>query len=477
MSTFAFSGSSSTSSFLDTKNAYNINYSSYGSSGGTAVAISANLATVGLGTDTNSSIRGPASANGLVGLRPTLGLVSRTGILPYTIERDTGGPMTRTISDLAILLDFIVGYDENDSITENIRNKIPDSYTNYLNTDGLKNKNIGIINGFIESNPNSSISVLNKADDNMKNLIEIAIEDMENKGANIIYIDNFYTNELHNLYNNTLDGFTFCDDLNNYLTDLSPNNRIKNFNDLMNDGRYIYSISDYSKHCNNSRDSYFYKTTLPQNKEEYTNYVLNIMENYNIDAFAYPTFKTKINTIENKNIDSGSTSHSISPTTGFPSITVPMGYDNDGLPYGLQFAAKSFEEGKLIEIAYAYEQATKHRISPTIAPSLYSVSNNTFTLINKIENAFNIDITKYTIESIDSLIQSIKNAKNFLGNYNDTEDNIDNLLLDLNTSINNLELKKENIKYEITNYHIIITNIIIIIGIIFFIIYKKKKKH
>lgn len=452
MSNFAFSGSSSISSFYTTKNAYNLKYSSYGSSGGTAVAVAANLATIGLGTDTNSSIRGPAAVNNLVGLRPTMGLVSRTGILPYTLERDISGPITRTVTDLAILLDYISGYDKNDKVTSKSINKIPNTYTKYLKEDGLNGVKVGIIKDFITSNPNSNIPVLKYSSPEVEKLMENAIKEMEALGAEIIYIENFYTNKLNALYNSSLDGYMFCHDLNQYLSNLDPNNRIKNFQDLLNDSRYVYSISGYGSYCsNNIRTGSKYEKLL-NNKKKYEEYVKTKMNEYDIDVFAYPTIKTKPVTIANStSIVNATTSHTIAPTIGWPSINVPLGFDRDGLPYGLQFTSEPFTEGNLIAMAYAYEQKTNHRKPPSIAPNLYKVPTEITLLLQEVKKVNKLNLKEYTKESVNNLNSNLDKVKNYISNYNDSTEDPNMLLTNLNNKVNQLEKNKTMKLYNLIN--------------------------
>ncbi len=441
MSTFSFSGSRSISSFGETLNAYNLNYSSYGSSGGTAVAVAANLAVVGIGTDTNSSVRGPAAANNLFGLRPTTGLVSRDGMLPFALERDTAGPMARTVTDLAILLDYIVGEDLSDITT----NKNPAiTYTNYLNKNGLNGLNIGIIKDFIQSNKSSNIPVLRYYDNQIKKLMDKSINTMKDLGANIIYIDNFYTQELHDLYYNSLDGYMFCYDANIYFSKLDPNNRIKTFQDLVNDGRYPVNLSAYQNHCNkNPRTSPSYNNLL-NNKEQYRDYIEKIMQKYDIDAFAYPTLKKELIQANNNSsqIRAG-TSYTISSTIGFPSINIPIGFDENGLPYGMEMTSRPFTEGMLIAMAYAFESVTDNRKSPSIAPNLYKIPDEVLQLIKQIDYAQNYNNSKkYTQESIDDLKHHLNIAKNYLKNYSTKDENPNRILLNLNNSIKNLEIIK-----------------------------------
>lgn len=481
MSSFALIGYASISSYATTRNAYNVDYSSYGSSGGTAVAVASNLAVVGLGTDTNSSVRGPSSANNIVGLRPTYGLISRTGILPYASDRDTAGPMTRTVTDLATLLDFIVGTDEDDPVTKNADINIPKTYTSYLNKDGLKGKKIGIINDFTSANSSSSIPVLKYYYSGIKKLVDKAIADLNDAGAEIIYIDNFYTNYLNNLFSNSLDGFTFCYDLNNYFDGIKES-KIKSFNDLVKDGRLGTSISEYGAFCSyNPRETNGYETIL-SNKEKYKKYVQDIIDKYALDAFAYPSLKNKLITAYDSSSQVGaSTSHTIAPTIGYPSIVVPMGFD-EGLPYGLEITSEPYTEGKLIGMAYAYEQVSKNRKEPSISPSLYDVPEDVTKLISKVEYVEEkINLNDYTKKSSNNLSIAFNDAKTYLTDCNNSKLDPSLLLLDLNDSIN--ELKKTSIIEKflsglllmITNYIIEFIAIAVIIILIFCrLIFKKK---
>lgn len=461
MSNFAFSGSSSCSSFYTTKNAYNLEYSSYGSSGGSAVAVAANLSAIGLGTDTNSSLRGPAAVNNIVGLRPTMGLVSRTGILPYTRERDIGGPLTRTVTDLAIILDYIVGYDEKDEITKTSINKIPDSYTSYLKKGNLKGIKIGVIKDFISKNPHSNLDLLKYYDSSVNTLMQTAINDLISLEAEIIYVENFYTSKLYNLYNSCLDGYFFCSDFNNYLETLDPNNRIKSFNDLVNDGRYLYNLNGYKNYCNDNIRTQSNYQTLLKNKQKYENYIESKMLEYNVDVFAYPTLKTKPLTLkEINNPLNTNTSHVIAPTIGWPSLNVPLGFDENELPYGLQFTGKPFTEGNLIEIGYAYEQKTKHRKPPAIAPSLYEIPPLVNTLLTKLQAISNLDLNQYTLTTSSKLKNIYNEGQNYIINYNTTKQNLTSLITNLEKALNNLEKKQPK---TFNYYYLLFLSIILII--------------
>ncbi len=450
MSEFAFSALNSKSSYGHVYNAFNIDYTPYGSSGGSAVSVAASLASLGLGTDTNSSIRLPSSANNVVGLRPTYGLVSLNGIVAYDITRDTVGPITKSVAENALLLTIIANNDID--------------YTNYLNKDGLKDKNIGVIKDFIEKQ-DSSLRILNSYYKEVDKLTKNAIEVMKNKGANIIYIEDFYSLYYDSLYHKSVLGISMCYQFNKYIKNTSS--KIKSFEDLLNKGGYIQPLSGYNSNCySDITKSDYYKEKL-NSKQEFSDYIDKIMEKYDLDIFLYPSSKVRTLTMKEMNSRTTSACYTIAPMTGMPAITVPMGFDSNKLPYGLELVAKQNNEQVLYEIAYSYEQETKFNKNPDIAPNLYTIPDN-ITKLMKYNEKEKIYKNLYTKESYNVYLEAIKDIKTYFTHYNEEAEERINILIE------KYESAVRGLKFHSYIYYIFGVLIIIFI---FSRLFKKKKRR
>jgi amidase len=356
MAEWAFSPLRTESSIAGiTRNPYDLERVPAGSSGGTAAAVAANFGTVGLGTDTGNSIRGPSSHCCLVGIRSTMGLTSRDGIVPLYLRNDIGGPMARTVEDAVKILEVIAGYDPSDPITEKSKDLGPFLYTSFLRKDGLKGARIGVFRYYTEKDT---------AAPQIKGLFDRAVEDMRAQGAEIV--DSFVIPDFEALTKNI-----WCDmfrhDLNQYLASLDGYAPYKNLFEIVNTGHYSPYIERRLKRA----------LEVPQEKEvacldvysepkniEFRGIILKAMEEQHLDAIIYPTWSNPPRKIDDNQSPAGDNSQLIPPHTGFPAITVPMGFTSEGLPTGIQIVGKLFEEAVIIRIAYAYEQATKHRKAP-----------------------------------------------------------------------------------------------------------------
>jgi amidase len=343
-----------------TRNPYDLESVPAGSSGGTAAAVAANLGAVGLGTDTGNSIRGPSSHNALVGIRSTMGLTSRDGIIPLYSRNDVGGPMARTVEDAVRVLEVIAGYDPADSITEASRGKIPKNYTQFLKKNGLKGARLGVFRRYIDA-PTT--------DPQIKTLVAKAIEDLKAQGA--VIVDPF---DLQNYDELTKDIWcnSFHYDVNNYLASLGEKGKYKNLAAIVESGLYSPYIERRLKDA---------IKTMPQSppcKDLYSDprsvafreALLKAMEKDRLDAIIYPTWSNPPRKIGDLQSPAGDNSQMLSPQTGFPAITVPMGFTHGSLPAGLTFLGRLFGEPDLIKFVYAYEQATKHRRAPEKFPPL-----------------------------------------------------------------------------------------------------------
>jgi amidase len=349
-----------------TKNPYILDRNPSGSSAGSGSAVAANLCAVAIGTETDGSVVSPASVNGLVGIKPTVGLLSRTGIIPISITQDTAGPMTRNVSDAAVLLGALVGVDKRDKYTAASSGKFHTDYTKFLDKDGLKGKRLGVEKAaFKQSAP--MVELLNKA-----------IEVLRSKGAGVTEIDLY--KELSGQGNAEFSVllYEFKDGLNNYLS--QANSKIKTLSDVI----------AYNKAHEEKAMPFFKQETLElaqrkgglQSKEyldalqkshQGTRMAIDkVMKANQLDAIIGPTngFAVCIDLV-NGDYDNGFSFSSPAAKAGYPHITVPMGNWHD-LPMGISFFAGPYSEPELISMAYAYEQASKKRKAPKFLPYLFS---------------------------------------------------------------------------------------------------------
>ena len=366
MAEWAFSPYVTVSSLAGiTRNPYDLERVPAGSSGGTAAAVAANFGMVGLGTDTGNSIRGPSSHNSLVGIRPTIGLTSRDGIIPLFLSADVGGPMARTVEDAATVLSVVAGYDPEDPITKNSEGKVQKDYTKFLDKNGLRGARIGVFRPYIDAAT---------ADTQVKALMEKAISDLKAQGVEIV--DPFVIPNFEILTRNLGCG-DFQADLNAYLAKHGQNAPYKTLVEIVDSGLYLPYIDGQMKRsvapkpagaedpCVTCPDTYH-----NEKKIAFREAILSAMEHDKVDAIVYPTWSNPPRKVGDTKTPAGDNSQVLSPQTGFPAITVPMGFTYDNLPAGLTFLGKLFDEPTLIKYAYAYEQATKHRHPPEKFPAL-----------------------------------------------------------------------------------------------------------
>ena len=355
MAEWAFSPFQTVSSIAGTtRNPYDLERVPAGSSGGTAAAVAANLGLVGLGTDTGNSIRGPSSHCCLVGIRSTMGLTSRDGIVPLYLRNDVGGPLCRTVEDATRVLDVIAGHDPADPITRLGIGKTPESYTAYLDVDGLKGKRIGVFRHYTDQ-PTTDPEVLK--------VFEKAIDDLDSGGAEVV--DPFEVPGFDGL---TEDIWcrTFRRDLERYLTTLEapPHRTLKSIVDSGLHSDYIAErlrgmLEAPEPSCG---DLY----TEPKNIR-LREAVVGSMDEAGVDAMVYPTWSNPPRLIGDMESPAGDNSQKIPPHTGLPGFTVPMGFTQGDLPAGLQIVGRLFGEPMLFSIAYSYEQATRHRRPPKLS--------------------------------------------------------------------------------------------------------------
>ena len=345
-----------------TLNPYALDRNPCGSSSGSGVAVAANLCLAAIGTETDGSIVCPSSANGIVGIKPTLGLVSRSGIIPIAHSQDPAGPMARTVADAAILLTAIAGFDARDDATNEIRRKAQTDYTQFLQVKGLRGARIGVARKFFGFS------------DRVDQLMTTAIDVMKREGAIIIdpadiaTAGKFDDSELEVLL------YEFKADLNKYLAGLGPNapvhslKEIIEFNERNRErempffGQELF-IRAEAKGPLTSRE---YRAALAKNlRMSRAEGIDAVMNRHRLDALIGPTGGPPWTTdLINGDHFSGSSS-TPAAVAGYPNINVPAGYVY-GLPVGISFFGRAWSEPVLIRLAYAFEQATRHRTPPKL---------------------------------------------------------------------------------------------------------------
>jgi amidase len=361
MAEWAFSAKHTESSTKGTtRNPYNLAYVPAGSSGGTAASVASNFGTIGLGTDTGNSIRGPSSRTALVGFRTTLGLISREGIIPLILRNDVVGPMCRTVEDATKVMEVIVGYDTNDEITKHSKGKIPENYTQFLQKDGLKGARIGVLRELIDENTDQEIITL----------FDAAIDDMKTLGAQII--DSVKIPDFATLKQNQWCA-EFRKDVESYLATYVKNDSVKTLENIIAIGsKSEYAIGRLQYFATHEgrfedKDIACLDPFTDIKRIAFREAIEKRMGALQLDAIIYPTWNNKPAKIELFNEEYlGDNSQIIAPHTGQPAFTVPMGFTTGNLPAGIQFLGRLFDEPTLIKLAYAYEQGTQHRKPPVL---------------------------------------------------------------------------------------------------------------
>jgi amidase len=352
-----------------------------GSSGGTGVAIAAAYALIGLGTDTGGSIRGPATTNGIAALKPTHGLLSRSGIIPLALSFDTGGPMARSVYDVAAALGVMTGLDPADAATAKSDGKFLSDYTKGLSTDALKGARIGVARDFMGSDPDVDW------------VMEAAFAAMKAAGATLVDVrfpkwlldakDDFYS---------TIRYPEFVVQIAEYLKGTGPKypktlaeliERANQFTGTRQDGarpnpsRWTLFKRELEA---NPVDDYRYKAVRDHALPMMRAIVDGLLDAQQLDVIAYPTGSRRPSlitatagagtTVGSALAAGGLAASNIANLTGFPDLIVPAGFTGDSLPVGLSFMGRAFSEAKLLTIGYSFEQATKARRRPVHTPAL-----------------------------------------------------------------------------------------------------------
>ncbi|BDI21755.1 amidase family protein [Herbiconiux sp. L3-i23] len=369
LSEFAQSTVSSISKFGTTMNAYRLDKNSGGSSGGSGASVSANFAPFSLGTDTGGSVRVPASFNSVVGIRPTIGLVSREGVIPLDLYRDTVGPLARTVSDAALALDALAGSDPLDAVTAGADAAKPVSYVQGLDAAALKGKRIGYITGLVSGT----------ADAVGFRLVDDAKADLRAAGATVVDVGAFgnvagyalgslpssrsFTHDMDEYLDTYYeDGYTFLDLAEKVAESerVSPNDDMSSWPSS--------TIRGWATTTEAERDAAY--PTFLRAQQAMRARVDQLMAQYQLDALIYPSTGGVV--------ESPGSNNRISAYSGYPAISVPMGFadsaldatSHDGTPMGLEFLAEPYSEAKLISYAYAYEQQSQNRRPTAVFPAL-----------------------------------------------------------------------------------------------------------
>jgi len=349
-----------------TRNPYALDRNTSGSSSGSAAAVAASLAALAVGTETDGSIVSPASINGLVGIKPTLGLISRNGIIPIAHSQDTAGPMTRSVADAAVLLTALAGIDPRDAATAGSAGNIHD-YTRYLDADGLKGARIGVVRSYFGGR-NDLVSAV----------VEEALKVLQAKGAILVdpvelpNVAKYAQTELEVLL------YELKADLEAYLAEFAPGSSIKTLKDVIdfNASNAAREMPFFGQEhflravAKGGLDSKEYRDAL-ENNQRYSREegIDKVLKEHRLDALVAPSNGPAWLTDFIKGDASGGSFSSPAAVAGYPHITVPAGQVH-GLPAAISFVGTAWSEPTLIRFAYAYEQASKQRRAPTFAKSV-----------------------------------------------------------------------------------------------------------
>ena len=360
----ARSGTTVSSLGGQTRNPYDLTRTPGGSSGGTGAAIAASFGIIGTGSDTGQSIRSPGSAQSLVGLRPTRGLVSRRGIIPFSTTQDEAGPITRTVEDAARTLDVLAGYDPDDPITGFGLHKSPSTYTAFLDRNGLKGARIGVLSDFFGSDA---------VHQEVNAVTETAIKKMTEAGATIVRIT------IPNLAGLTRDiqvtQFEFKIAFNNYLAGLGPRAPVKTLEEFIARGEFhslLKESLEADQRVVDGLNDPEYKNRLLR-RNDLRQAIMAVMAGNKLDAILYPHQRRLVVPIGEDQVDRNGV---LSNSTGFPAITFPAGFSKPtssaplGVPVGIELLGPDWSEPVLIKLAYAFEQRARIRKPPQSTPPL-----------------------------------------------------------------------------------------------------------
>ncbi len=339
-----------------TKNPFDITRNPCGSSAGSGASVSANFAMLTIGTETNGSITCPSSANGVVGIKPTVGLLSRSGIIPISETQDTPGPMARTVTDAAIMLGTMVGVDSRDSYTDASEEKFHSDYTQFLKTGALDGKRLGLYKPSIGS------------DHKTDTLMYETIRFLEKQGVTIIEIDRIGNVSSRDGYNVLL--YEFKDGINKYLESLGENATVADLEEIIEktladpvEMKFDHDRLLQAREKGDLDTEEYIEARANMLKAAREDGIDKVMEEHDLDGFIGITGGPAWKTDHTNGDNFGTSSSSPAARAGYAAITVPMGFI-DGLPVGITFFGGAWMEPEMIEMAYSFEQLTNVRKAP-----------------------------------------------------------------------------------------------------------------
>ena len=373
LSEFARSGTTLSSLLGQTLNPYDLTRTPGGSSGGTGAGIAATFGIVGTGTDTGQSTRSPASANCLVGIRPTFGLISRAGIVPFSYTQDTAGPITRCVADAAVMLDQLVGFDPRDEATWAGVGKAPKTYTTFLDPLGLKGARIGFVKNVLGDGSHPDHALVNA-------ITAQAIDALRAAGATVIPVE---LPEVAAAYreNNQFSVSSFETKwmLDRYFASLGPKGKYPNLAAYVSAaGEALPAVTETFKRALEKGDAALRDPQFAIHLERQAAFrktLVEAMDKLDLAALFYPHQRRLVVPIA-AGTNQAERNGFLAANTGLPAITVPGGFSPPtpdaplGVPVGVEFLGRPFSEGDLIRLAYGFEQTTRLRLPPASTPPL-----------------------------------------------------------------------------------------------------------
>jgi Asp-tRNA(Asn)/Glu-tRNA(Gln) amidotransferase A subunit family amidase len=367
MHEFALSGTTVSSLGGQTLDPYDLTRTPGGSSGGTGAAVAANFAIAGTGSDTVNSIRSPASANALVGIRPTKGLLSRGGIMPVSETQDAIGPIARSVADAARLLEVMAGFDPNDPATAWSVGNTPTGYVQFLKADGLRGGRIGVLKTMFGSGPEHQ---------EVNTVMAAAIAALKSAGADVVEIDAPALDASRLGADNDVQKYEFKALMNSYLSTI-PNAPAKSLAEIIASGKFhkpsLEKFLASAEGFANGTDEPDYKERLLRNQRT-RQVLISVFAEHRLDAVIYPLQRRLV--VPLSELNQADRNGILASVTGFPAITVPAGFSAPtasaplGVPVGMDMLGKPWNEGRLMELAYGFEQTVQARKPPKSTPAL-----------------------------------------------------------------------------------------------------------
>jgi Asp-tRNA(Asn)/Glu-tRNA(Gln) amidotransferase A subunit family amidase len=350
-----------------TKNPYDLTRTPGGSSGGTAAALAANFATLGLGSDTVNSIRSPASACSVVGFRPTTGLVSRAGVVPVSFTQDAVGPIARTVADAARLLDVMAGHDPADPATALGVAHQPATYTAFLDPHAVRGVRIGVLDTLFGTGPDSA---------EVNRVMEAAIGQLARLGATIVHLSDatLDTTTLSNTLDVQVYEYAYC--INGYLTSPEVHAPVHSLDEIIASGKYHPSLASFLTSAASHPDG-LNETAYKDRRtgiDALKQHVLDVLARHEVDMLVYP--HQQILPVPIGQTNQAKRNGILASLASCPAITVPAGSSAPtasapgGVPVGIEFLGRPWAEPQLIGVAFGFEQATRARQLPQSVPAL-----------------------------------------------------------------------------------------------------------